>query len=63
MTYLNEIYAAAFGSINYNRSEEILGFHRENSAICVSEDSIMVFSDRDSILSTVYLMACYWNTI
>lgn len=49
--------------INYNRSEEILGFDQENSASCVSEDRIMVFSDRDLILSTVYLMTSYWNTV
>lgn len=59
MTYLNEIYAAAFGSINYNRSEEIPGFDQESSASSVSEDGILVFSDRDLILGTVYLMTCY----
>lgn len=47
--------------ISYNRSEEILGFAQENIASCVSKDGIMIFSDRDLILSAV--MTCYWNKI
>lgn len=46
--------------ISYNRSE-ILSFNQESSVSCVSEDGIMVFSDRDLIL--IYLMTFYCNTI
>lgn len=49
-----------------NSGEEILGFDKVLPAACqkiCKKSEVTVFSDRELMLSTIFLIKCYWNNL